>query len=571
MGVPASQNGGRSTTLIDARRWAPGEPGSGGLWHYDARVNAAPASTTPKRSALVLAVLILVAVVANMNLAVCNVALPDIARALDAGQTELNLTAVAYSLGLAASVLYFGAIGDRYGRKQMLLAGMLLAVPASLVAAWAPNVTVLIIARIAGGLSAGMAYPTTLALITALWSGPARVRSIALWSAIGGAAMALSASLSGWLVMNFWWGSVFVITVPLAAVAALGVVFVIPSHVNENSDPVDNLGGVLSIFFVGSLVLAINFVVVADLRTTAYVLFVVAILAGLGFGWRQFRAPNPLYEPAVAKRRTFWVAAVAGLITFGSLMGSMFVGQQYLQNVLGYSPVEAGAAVLPLAVCMMLVARLSAELVVRIGSRNTLGIGFGFLVVAFICMYALWSEGTQYWAIALAYGCVGFGVGFAGTPASQSLTTSAPVRRVGMASGTADLQRDLGGSVIQSILGALLTAGYATSIASQVGAAEAARQQPISDQVVAVLQKSFGAAADFAAGYPEYEQQIIAAARNAFVSGQHEAFGAAIILGLIGIAVTFVFFPNRSREQELEADYHRLDSEDPVAQGTGSQ
>src|SRR3954468_14974101 len=137
----------------------------------------------PKRAGLVLGSLIAVAAVANLGLAVANVALPSIGQHFDASQTSLNLIAVGYSLGLAASVLYFGAIGDRYGRKRLLVLGMVLTVPADCLAAWSPSEQVLIAARIFGGLAAGMAYPTTLALITALWSGPARTRAIALRAA----------------------------------------------------------------------------------------------------------------------------------------------------------------------------------------------------------------------------------------------------------------------------------------------------------------------------------------------------------------------------------------------------
>ena len=143
-----------------------------------------PAGSGPARGGLVLLALIFVAAVANLNLAVANVALPDIGKAFDASQTELNLVAVSYSLGLAASVLYLGALGDRYGRKMMLVIGVVLSVPACLIAARAPSVEVLIGARILGGLSAGMAYPTTLALIAALWTGTGRTKAIALWSAI---------------------------------------------------------------------------------------------------------------------------------------------------------------------------------------------------------------------------------------------------------------------------------------------------------------------------------------------------------------------------------------------------
>src|SRR4029453_4263463 len=198
--------------------------------------------TSPERSGLLLISLIAVAAVANLNLAVANVALPSIAKEFDSGQTAINLIAVGYSPGLAASVLSFGAVGDRYGRKLMLILGMALSIPACILAAWAPTDYVLFAARLLGGLSAGMAFPTTLALITALWSGPARTKSIALWSGIGGAISSLGPVLSGALLEEFWWGSVFLLTLPLAAVALLMALYFVPAHVNEATDPVANLG-----------------------------------------------------------------------------------------------------------------------------------------------------------------------------------------------------------------------------------------------------------------------------------------------------------------------------------------
>ena len=172
-------------------------------------------AATPARAGLVLASLILVAAVANLNLSVANVALPDIGRHFDSSQTTLDLIAVGYSLGLAASVLYLGALGDRYGRKLMLILGMALSVPACLLAAFAPTDGVLFAARVLGGLSAGMAYPTTLALIAALWSGPGRTKAIALWSALGGAIASLGPLVPGALLEQFDWGSVFLVTLPL--------------------------------------------------------------------------------------------------------------------------------------------------------------------------------------------------------------------------------------------------------------------------------------------------------------------------------------------------------------------
>ena len=262
----------------------------------NAAAGAGTERAAPARAGLVLISLILVAAVANLNLAVANVALPDIAQAFDSSQTTLNLIAVGYSLGLAASVLYFGALGDRYGRKLMLVIGMAVSIPACLLAAWAPSDEVLFLARLLGGLSAGMAYPTTLALITALWSGPGRTKSIALWSGLGGAISALGPLLSGALLEHFWWGSVFLVTLPLAAVALFMAVAFVPSHVNEGTEPVDNLGGVLSVVLVAALVLAINFAAVPDATTLTLVLAAVAVVGTAAFLLRQRRAPNPLYD-----------------------------------------------------------------------------------------------------------------------------------------------------------------------------------------------------------------------------------------------------------------------------------
>jgi DHA2 family multidrug resistance protein-like MFS transporter len=516
------------------------------------------ASAAPERAGLVLAALIAVAAVANLNLAVANVALPSIGRAFEAGQTELDLVAVGYSLGLAASVLYLGAIGDRYGRKLMLLLGMGLSIPACLLAALAPSIGVLLAARLLGGLSAGMAFPTTLALITALWSGPARTRSIALWSGIGGAISSLGPLLSGALLLQFAWGSVFFITLPLALLALFMAWRFVPAHVNETADPVDNLGGVLSVLLVAALVLGINFAPVPGKASLAIGLGAIALAAAVGFVIRQRRARVPLYDLKVARRRVFWVAACAGIIVFGTLMGAMFVGQQFLQNVLGYSTLDAGLAILPAAVLMVLIAPRSAKLVSSQGSRLTLLVGYAFCLLGFLAMLLLWKESISYWKVGLAYALVGAGVGFAGTPASHALTGSVPVQRAGMASGTADLQRDLGGAIMQSILGAILTAGYAAAVATAV--ANAPNKDLVTNSVQAELEKSFSSAADTAQRYPHYASQITAGAKAAFLQGDQNAYLAGIVAILLGAALVYFRFPRQPREEELLREYRAQDA-----------
>src|SRR5215469_8159873 len=320
---------------------------------------ASPA--VPQRAGLVLTTLILIAGVANLPLAVANVALPSIGIAFNASQTQLNLVAVGYSLGLACSVLWFGAVGDRYGRKQMMLVGVLVTVAACLVAAWSPTIEVLIGARFVGGLGAGM------------------------------------------LLSCAWWGSVFLCPLPLAVAAIPMTMKLIPSHVSENSDSVDHLGGIFSLLLVGGLILAINFATVPNSGTLVLSLAIITVAALAGFAIRELRARHPLYDLHIAGRRIFWVAACSGIIVFGSLMGAMFIGMQYVQNVLGYSAIEAGAAILPAAVFMVLIAPRSAKLVESRGSRLTLLAGDACIFLAFLTMLLLWKQSASYWVVGLGF------------------------------------------------------------------------------------------------------------------------------------------------------------------------
>jgi hypothetical protein len=236
----------------------------------------------------------------------------------------------------------------------------------------------------------------------------------------------------------------------------------------------------------------------------------------------------------------------------------MFVGQQFLQNVLGYSTLGSGAAILPAALLMVIVAPRSAKLVEARGARFTLLLGYVFCLLGFLAMLLLWKEGIDYWKVALGYGLIGIGVGFAGTPASHSLTGSVPVTRAGMASATADLQRDLGGAIMQSIFGALLTAGYAG--AANAAIASSSQQARITDNVQSELTKSFSSAADTATQYPRYTEQIVAAAKTSFLQGDDWAYAAGILAVLLGAALVFFLFPKGEEEKRLLERYHAEDA-----------
>ncbi|WP_292711241.1 MFS transporter [Microbacterium sp. 67-17] len=522
-----------------------------------ASVPAAPAA--PARPKLVLTALILGALVCNINLAAANIALPDIGDAFGAGQTALNLVAVGCSLGLAMSVLYLGAVADRYGRKQLLVLGLGLTVIISFFAAFAASIEMLVVARIFTGIAAGMAYPVTLSLITALWGpGKQRTLAIALWSAVSATSTVIGSVLAGILLLWFWWGAAFLLAVPFAIAGFILVWLYVPSHVAESNDRVDHLGGVISVFMIGSIVLGLSTVFVPTTRTFGVILLISAVVLIALFAWRQLTAKSPLYDLKVARRRMFWAPATGGLVVFGSLMGAMFVGQQFQQNILGYSTLEASLSIVPAGIGLLLVAPHSAKLVLTRGSRFTMMLGYVFVLVGFI-MALFWNETTPFWYVSLGYMVIGIGAGFAMTPASRAITESTPVRRVGMASATADLQRDLGGSVMQGVLGAILAAGFAHAFGKLIS--ESSEASSISDQVTAALQASYASALHVADQYPQYKDQIIQAAQQSLETGAIAAYAVGAVAIAIGAAVVWIFLPKKSKELELVASYEKVDAD----------
>lgn len=523
-------------------------------------------SSVLRRPRLVLAALVLAALVCNLNLAAANIALPDIGDDFAAGQTGLNLVALGCSLGLAMSVLYLGALADRYGRKQMLLLGLALTVVASFAAAAAPSLECLIAARVFTGVAAGMAYPTTLSLITALWPrGPARTGAIALWSSVSAMSGVLGAVAAGLVLEVFDWRAAFLLAAPIAAVGFVLVLAVVPSHVRESAESVDHVGGVLSVVGVAALVVGVGVVADPDQRLTGAISLALAAVVLACFIWRQRSAASPLYDLSIARRRMFWVPALAGMVVFGSLMGAMFVGQQFLQNILGYDTLEAGLAVVPAAVGLLIAAPVSARLVTNRGSRTTMLVGYGFVLVGFLTTL-LWREHTPYWLIGAGFFTIGVGAGFAMTPASRSLTDATPVHRIGMASATSDLQRDLGGSIMQALLGAILATGFAGAFGRAIAASPSASQ--VSAEVQAALQASFASALHVAEQYPQYRSEILAAARLSLVDGALWSYAVGAVAIVSGAVLVRVLLPSLRGEHALVAGYAATDAAESAASPT---
>ena len=525
-------------------------------------------STKPPRSAWVLFALVTGAIVANINLSIANVALPTIGADLGADQAQLSIIADAFALGLASTVLYLGAVGDRHGRKLLFVLGAILTVPTAFLAAYAPSGEVLAVARLLGRIAAAMLFPTTLSLISALYSGGARVRAIALWSGLGGGFAALGPVVGGWMLERYWWGSVFLITVPVVIVVLVVGLVVLPWHAQEESFRIDHRGGVLSVLGVGGLIVAIE---TADHGVTPTWLGIVAgaVASLAAFFWWQRRAPRPLVDLTLARHRTFWVAFVAGAITFGSLIGAMFIGQQFTQNVLGYSTFAAALVVVPATVLSAIGGQAAGALITRAGSRASLLLGLVSVALAFAVMLLAWRDDAWVGWILMAYGLIGLGVGLAATPASRALMGSVPPARAGMGSGFLDLTRDFGGAVLQAIMGGLLATAYAANITRDLAALPQDEASQIGTSTADALTSSYSSAVQVAQQYPtSVQEQIIAGASSAFTAGKSWAILVALVLTLAGLALVWFVFPRRAAE---EAYYQQVVADAVPAASTDSR
>ena len=511
------------------------------------------ASERPARGGLILLALITGAIVANINLSVANVALPTIGSDLSATQDQLDSIADAFALGLASSVLYLGAVGDRYGRKRLFILGAILTVPTACMSAWAPNADFLVLARLASGFAAALLFPTTLSLISSLFRGGAKVKAIALWSGLGAGVAALGPLIGGWLLEYFWWGSVFLISVPLALFALVIGIIVIPNHIPGDKGPVDHVGGVASVIGVGGLVMLIQSF---HEGTGAKWWTILLITAGafVVFFWEQGRARRPLVSLPLARARTFWVAFVAGAITFGALIRAMFIGQQFVQNVLGYDTLSAAAVALPAAICAALFGSLAGHIIISRGGRFTLSLGLASVAVAFAIMLFTWHDQTALAWVLLAYAFVGAGVGLAATPASRALMSSVPTTHAGMGSAFLDLTRDFGGAVLQAVLGGMLAAQYLARMNADISGLPPAQASQVTDQIAEELTASFAGAEHVASQYPpDIGQEIIHAASQAFTDGKSAAMGVALLLSLIGLLLVLLRFPKKQAEEAYYA------------------
>jgi len=454
---------------------------------------------------------------------IVNVALPTLVRELDADLSELQWVVDAYTLSFAGLLLLAGALGDRYGRRRMLLAGLLVFGAASTAAAYAGGIGALIAARAVMGAGAALIMPATLSLLISVFEDEReRATAVGIWAATAGLGVALGPVVGGYLLERFWWGSIFIVNVPLCVLAIAVGRRVVPESLDAAARRIDWAGAALS----GTGLIALTWAIIEapseGWASPAVAGAGIAALALLGaFVARQRRTPEPLLDVGLFRNPRFSAASAAIMVLFFALFGFLFLATQYLQFVLGFSPVEAGVRVLPYAGAMIMFASVSARLVAVFGTKRVATLGM-LLFAAGLAIAGTLDVGTGYGRLALAFVAMGAGMGLAGAPATESIMNALPPARANVGSAVNDTTRELGGALGVAVVGSLASAVYAAGLPS--GTSEAA-----SDSVGAAV----------AAGGP-----LAAAAQDAFVQALATASIAAAAVAAVGALVAWRHLPD---------------------------
>ena len=501
----------------------------------DISLASSPATTaiSPRRATLILVVVgvALMAVVSAVS--GLNIALPSLARATGASQTELTWIVDAYTVVFSGLLLFAGALGDRFGRKVLLLLGLLIFGGAAAFGLVTTNPQHLILIRIMMGVGAAGIMPTTLSVITTAFPVAQRPRAIGVWVGIAGGGAILGLFAAGFLLTYFPWPSFFGLNVALAALALLGVLAVVPNSVDHEARALDLAGAVLSLVTVAALVFGI---IEGPDRGWSDPLTVGALgtglLAGLGFIAWELRAQAPMLDPRLFRRRGFSAGTVTISVQFLASFGFFFIAIQYLQYVTGRSPLETAVALLPLPIVLLPVARQAPLIAQRVGFRFLGPVGLLAMALGFLIMSRL-AVDTPYWVFASGLVCFGLGMGLAGTPATTAITSSLPPAKQGVASAVNDTAREVGSALGIAILGSVLNQQYRNGMARAVVGLPPALADKLRNSIAFTgtpLVRSLGPGG----------QQLVAQAQQAFAQGV--AHAVLLGSGLLVITALAVFF-----------------------------
>jgi EmrB/QacA subfamily drug resistance transporter len=453
-----------------------------------------------------------------------NVAIPTLARELDAGTTDLQWMVDSYALVFAGMLFTAGTIGDRFGRKGALQVGLGLFLVGTVAASLATSSTGIIGARALMGLAAAFVMPSTLSILTNVFPAAERPKAIAVWAGIAGGGGAIGPVASGFLLEHFWWGAVFLVNVPVIVGALVAGRVLLPTSKDPEQPPLDAAGAVLSIVGLSALVYGIiegPHHGWSSPQTLATFGVAVAVL-GL-FVWRELTARHPMLDLRFFRDRRFSVASGGMTLIFFAMFGTFFLVAQYFQLVLGYSALETGLFQLPMAAVMVLLSPQVPRIVGRFGVARTVPVGLAVVALG-LGLFSLMGVDTAIWWMYGPILLLASGMALTMTPLTTLIMTAVPLRQAGVGSAMNDTTRELGGALGVAILGSLVTSTYTSSIGPAVAGLSAPQQ--------AAAESGLTGAMAVAGELGDRGASLVAAAEQAFVDGLTTASlgGAAVVL-----------------------------------------
>lgn len=487
----------------------------------------------------VLCLSLLIVMVGNTAL---NVALPKLSSELNATNTQLQWLVDSYSLVFAGFLFLASALGDRFGRKGILQAGLALFAAGTLYAGFgAETANQLIGARAVMGLSGAMIMPATLSILTNVFPNNERAKAISLWAGVSGAGTAFGPLLTGFVLEHYSWHGAFLISLPLIIVALVSGAYLLPKSSDPDHTKLDIPGSILSVVGLVALVYAIieapHYGWLSSETLSVFALGAVALAA---FVWWELRTKHPMLDVRLFKIKAFGISALVLTLVFFALMGMFFNMSQLTQLIWGYGPLDAAIRMLPMSVAIVFASILSPRLVNKFGKKIIVGSGMVIMAIGVLLLSSL-GVSPNYVVFVLAMCTAALGMGIAMSPTTDLMMSAVPRNRAGMGSATNDTTRELGGSLGVAILGSLLAGQYTQKIAP------AAAQLP--EQVRGVVESSLAGALKVAESLPEeYAPVLVDAAKNAWIGG----FRYALIIGAVVIVssavVAFIWLPNKSEE-----------------------
>jgi EmrB/QacA subfamily drug resistance transporter len=487
-----------------------------------------------------LGVLCLSLLVIVVDSTIVNVALPTLVRQLHASTSSLQWVTDAYTLAMAGLLLSLGSLGDRIGRHRILEAGLVVFGLGSALAALSGSAGQLVASRVVMGIGAAAIMPATLSILTNVFTVPAeRAKAIAMWAAVSGLGVAIGPTLGGWLLEHFSWGSIFMVNLPIVALALLGGRLVVPPSRDPRPQALDPVGLVTSVAGVVALVYAIIEAPTygwLSVRTVGIAVAGLAILAG----WvvYELRSSHPMVDLRVFRNARFSAASFSVTMIFLALFGWLFLFTQQLQFVLGYNTLQAGVRALPFAITIGAVSQPAARLAARIGTKVVVTTGLALMAVGFGLM-ATSTVATGFGFLLVASIVIAAGMGLAMAPATESIMGALPPAQAGVGSAVNDTTRSLGGALGVAIMGSVAASVFASRIHPALTHLPAT--------VAAQAKASVGAAVTVGQHAPgSTGHNLVDAARQAFITGSDHAMLIAVAAALLGSLVAARFLPARA-------------------------